>query len=100
MARGLDCDWKMPIRYFLFNGTCPSTTLAEIIPQVILSLYSINIPNVATVSDQGPINQGAISILRKKCDLGQYDSVHESDGEIIVNLRDVPHLLRSIRNNI
>lgn len=64
MVRGICKDWKMPVAFYPVNGTCPSATLAVLLPQVITKLQEIGLNVEASVSDQGPTNRGAISMLR------------------------------------
>lgn len=100
MVRGIARDWKMPIAFFPVNGTCPSDTLAVLLPKVILKLQEIGLNVLYTVSDQGPTNRGAISSLRGQTIEGEYDPVYYVGGSKIIHLYDSPHLIKSVRNNL
>ncbi|KAJ1522473.1 hypothetical protein ONE63_001663 [Megalurothrips usitatus] len=67
---------------------------------VITTLKSKNIETVCSISDQGPTNQGAISILRSQCEEGKHDPVSKVAGLRVIHLWDFPHLLKNIRNNL
>ncbi|KAK3932840.1 DNA transposase [Frankliniella fusca] len=100
MVQGAVEDLKFPVGYYPVHSTCPSDTLAILVPSVIRDLQGIGLTVLATISDQGPTNRGAVTILRGSSDQGQYDNVYTVNGERIVHLWDTPHLLKSIRNNI
>ncbi|XP_034232810.1 uncharacterized protein LOC117640418 [Thrips palmi] len=100
MVRGLQGDWKMPVAYFAVNGTSPSDMLASLIKEVIRELRKLGLQVVASVSDQGATNQGAINELRSQCEEGKLDPVYKVDDERVVHLYDIPHVMKSMRNNL
>ncbi|KAK3920106.1 DNA transposase [Frankliniella fusca] len=100
MVRGLCKEWKMPVAFYPVNGTCPSTTLAVLLPQVITKLQEIGLKVEASVSDQGPTNRGAIALLRAASPEREHDPIYFVDGQKIIHLYDFPHLLKSVRNNL
>lgn len=99
VLRGLHSNWKVPIGYFLTKNTVPTEVLAQLLPDAIKMCQSIGLNVVASISDQGATNRGAISMLRDLCDRGEYEPVYEIGGATIVHLFDTPHLLKNIRNN-
>ncbi|KAJ1531565.1 hypothetical protein ONE63_000238 [Megalurothrips usitatus] len=100
MIQGMYEDFKFPVGYFPINGTCPKETLAQLIPHVIRQVSGVGAEVVASVSDQGPTNRGAITILRSRCPEGQYENVYRVDDQIIPHLWDIPHVFKSMRNNL
>lgn len=100
MIQGMYEDFKYPVGYFPINGTCPKETLAQLIPHVIRQVSGVGAEVVASVSDQGPTNRGAITILRSRCPEGQYENVYRVDDQIIPHLWDIPHVFKSMRNNL
>ncbi|KAK3909969.1 DNA transposase [Frankliniella fusca] len=99
-VRLLNSEIDYPVAFYPVNGTCPKETLAILIEDVIKRMQDIDIKILASVSDQGPTNRGAITILRAKCPQGECDSVYNVGGSHIVHLCDFPHLLKSLRNNL
>ena len=100
MVRGINADWKMPVAFFPVNSTCPSEVLAQILPDVIGELQKMGLEVEASVSDQGPTNQKAISILRSQCPEGKEDPVYKVNDKTIVHLWDIPHNFKGLRNNL
>ncbi|KAK3907247.1 Transposable element P transposase [Frankliniella fusca] len=100
MVQSVTEDLKFPVGYYPVSNTCPSDTLAILIPSVIRDLKNIGLTVLASISDQGPTNRGAITTLRGMCSQGTNDCVYMVDGAIVVHLWDTPHLLKSVRNNL
>lgn len=100
MVRGVHKNFKIPIGYFFAKGTTPSEVLAELLVDGIKMLQSIGFNVVASISDQGATNRGAINLLRDKCEEGEYESLYIVDEAKIVHLFDTPHLIKNIRNNM
>ncbi|XP_052128298.1 uncharacterized protein LOC127750504 [Frankliniella occidentalis] len=96
----LNTDTDLPIAHYPVHATCPSDMLALLLEDVCRALPSIGITVVASVSDQGSTNRGAIAALREKCDQGEFDNVYQVDGKLIVHLWDFPRLLKNLRNNL
>lgn len=95
MVRGLHAKWKQPIAYFFLADTCPTECLHKIVYFYIEKLFSIELDVTVLVSDQGP------NFYKFSKELG----ISEAKPYFIVNnkrifyLFDVPHLLKSTRNN-
>lgn len=91
MVRGFTCNCKMPIAFYFVSDTCPSDTLAQLIPEVIQELADIGLQVVASVPDQGPTDRGAVGQLRNQNSEGKTDPVYFIKGMKIIHLRDVPN---------
>lgn len=101
MLRGINSRWKMPIAYYFTRDTVTSEMLARLIPEVIMAAKEIGLTVLCSVSDQGSTNRGAISILRSKCEEGEYEPVYRVNEEMkVVHIFDIPHILKNIRNNL
>jgi len=98
MVQGVNRKWTQPIAYYFVHKTCPSDLLKILICDVIKAVCSTGLNVLATVSDQGPTNRGAISLL-KSASL-QDDIIYSVDGHKLVHIWDVPHLFKSSRNNL
>ncbi|XP_052124931.1 uncharacterized protein LOC113208734 isoform X2 [Frankliniella occidentalis] len=97
MVQGLHVKWTQPVAYYFVSKTCPSTMLKILIEDVVKALTSIGLTVKATVSDQGPTNRSAIAELRQKNGDGLLYSI---DGQRLVHIWDMPHILKNIRNNL
>ncbi|KAK3922338.1 Transposable element P transposase [Frankliniella fusca] len=75
-VRLLNSEIDYPVAFYPVNGTCPKETLAILIEDVTKRMQDIDIKILASVSDQGPTNRGAITILRAKCPQEECDSVY------------------------
>lgn len=96
MVRGISHNWKQPISYFFTKNSVNAEDLKEIIVETIRKLKGIGLNVLAVTSDQGPnfyklVKNGLKLTLEKP-----YFVVDESN---IFYLFDVPHLLKSTRNN-
>ncbi|KAK3913313.1 DNA transposase [Frankliniella fusca] len=96
----LNSDTDLPVAHYPVHATCPSDTLAVLLEDVCRAVASIGITIIASVSDQGSTNRGAINTLRGKCPQGDIDNVYQVDGKLIVHLWDFPHLPKNWRNNL
>lgn len=54
MIRGINCNWKQPIPYFLVSNSCTGLELQDIIFSTILKLFYIGINIKAFVTNMGP----------------------------------------------
>ncbi|XP_026291260.1 uncharacterized protein LOC113215815 isoform X1 [Frankliniella occidentalis] len=98
MVQSINRKFKQPV-YYLSRGTCPTPILKDLLVNVIRALQNIGLVVIASVSDQGSTNRGAINILRRSCQEGLYESVYEVDGNKICHIYDIPHIFKNIRNN-
>lgn len=99
MLQGIYKKLKQPIAYYFVKGTISSDKLAQIIESVVRAVTAAGYKVLTTVCDQGPTNVGALSLLKKKCNLKPETNYFVLDGEIVYTIFDVPHLFKSIRNN-
>lgn len=97
MARGLAYSWKQPIAYFFYKSTAPSDDLKDILFQTVRKLSAIGLNVLGVVSDQGPNFQ---KLVKKTLNLTENDPCFFVDNIKLVYLFDIPHLLKSTRNNL
>lgn len=96
LIRGLHCNWKIAIGYFLTSSGIKASPLTTLIKEAINNLFDINLRPKAIVCDQGTSNQSAVAELG--CTIAQpYFFVGDKK---VYCLYDVPHLFKSIRNNL
>jgi hypothetical protein len=94
--RGLYYKWKFPFCYYISAGPIVKEKLKQIVEGVIEKLLSISIKPRAIVCDQGSNNRGAFALLGTNKER-PYFFVNNSK---IYTLYDVPHLTKSVRNNL
>jgi hypothetical protein len=94
--RGLYYKWKFPFYYYISAGPIVKEKLKQIVEGVIEKLLSISIKPRAIVCDQGSNNRGAFALLGTNKER-PYFFVNNSK---IYTLYDVPHLTKSVRNNL
>ncbi|XP_026291263.1 uncharacterized protein LOC113215815 isoform X3 [Frankliniella occidentalis] len=70
MVQSINRKFKQPV-YYLSRGTCPTPILKDLLVNVIRALQNIGLVVIASVSDQGSTNRGAINILRRSCQEGK-----------------------------
>ncbi|VEN52942.1 unnamed protein product, partial [Callosobruchus maculatus] len=96
MVRGIGSSWKQPIAYF-FHKTCASaSSLKDIVFQCIRQLTHIGLNVYGVVSDQG---SNFYKLAKNILKLTEDDPIFYVDDIKLVYLFDVPHLLKSTRNN-
>lgn len=101
MIRSISKCYKMPVAYFFTKDSIKTDNLKEMIIQVIRELRLVGMKVCATVCDQGSSNRAAIAALTR-----EYPDKNPSpyqfivDGELVVTIFDVPHLLKNTRNAI
>lgn len=72
--------------------------LKKLIIDVVRALREAGLNILATVSDQGPTNRGAVSDLKESST--KDDIIYEIDGKRMVHIWDVPHIFKNVRNNL
>lgn len=102
MLRGIFKNWKQPVAYYFVNGAMKAFKMKEIIVDVIRTAKAAGLTVVSTVCDQGTNNKSAIDALVRdtQSNVGTQDYVFEVDGQRIIPLYDVPHLLKTMRNTL
>lgn len=96
MARGIYSSWKFPIAYFLAHSAVKSDTLKTLIVEVLKKLFEVGLCPKLTVCDQGTNNQSAM----KQLNVNEDKPYFYVDENKIFSIYDVPHLMKSIRNNL
>lgn len=94
--RGLFANWKIPIAYFFACNSTPSTILKQLINYVINELQKIGFIPKAIVCDQGSTNRSAL----KSLGVTKESPFFISNDQTIFSIYDVPHLFKSLRNNL
>ncbi|KRT84953.1 hypothetical protein AMK59_277 [Oryctes borbonicus] len=105
MLRGLRSKWKQPLAYYFVYRTMSSAQLYVTIKSVIRACQNIGLNIVATVSDQGSTNRGAVSLLMSETNRLCAQKGEENkylgyliDNKEVVHIFDPPHLLKCLRN--
>lgn len=93
--RGLLYSWKTPFCYYVSAGPVKSDLLKIIIIEVIKKLRHLTLNPLALVCDQASNNRRALSLLGAT----KVQPIINIDGHKVCTLFDVPHLLKSHRNN-
>ncbi|KAF2890894.1 hypothetical protein ILUMI_15279, partial [Ignelater luminosus] len=95
MARGINSNWKQPIAYFFLNSICSVDDLIKIIFSVTTKLQNIGLNVLSVVSDQGT----NFMKLSKQLNVTPEKPDFFINDKKVFSLFDVPHLLKSTRNN-
>lgn len=94
MARGFSAGWKQPLGYFNLCSSCDALELKELAIKAITNLQNIGFHPLALINDQGLGKLGtALTVTKEK-------PTFFVNGVEIVYLFDIPHLLKSTRNNL
>lgn len=96
MARGLQSNWKQPLCYFLSAGPMKATELKNMLISVIKSTLNAGLDVKGIVCDQGTSNQSVF----KKLGITTEKTHFQVAGKKIYAFYDVPHIIKSIRNNL
>lgn len=96
MIRGLYNKWKLPMSYFLSSTGVKGDVMAEIMKNCISELIEIGFNPVCITCDQGTANRKMFAIFNATSEK-PYTTI---EGKKIYLIYDVPHLLKSIRNNL
>lgn len=95
MARGLRSNWKQPVAYFFVN-TISSKELKDIIFGTIISLKNLALNVLCLISDQGAIFVKFV----KENNITPENPFFMVENQKVFFMFDVPHLLKSTRNNL
>lgn len=93
--RGLLHNWKIPFCYFVSADSVNGDSLKDIIKQVIKKLKQMTFNPLVLVCDQGSNHRRAFDLLGAT----KENPMIDIEGQKIFTLFDVPHLLKSLRNN-
>lgn len=103
MLKGLCKKWKQPYAYYFCQGTTKTPMMISCINEVLESVLRPGLKVVATVCDQGSTNRSAINQLietNQKSAINNHIIGFNIKNVEIVPVYDVPHLTKSIRNNM
>lgn len=95
LIRGLLHNWKISLCYFVSAGPVNSSSLAKIIPLVIIKLKKLSFNPMVLVCDQGSNNRSALGLLGATSE-NPMISINDYN---VFNCFDAPHLLKSVRIN-
>lgn len=95
MVRGLLHNWKQPVANFLTGGALNNNLLSSALDKIIKAVLNTGLELRAVVCDQGTNNQSAI---KYKISTNQPYFIYGH--KKIYTIFDVPHLYKSIRNQL
>lgn len=99
LLQGVHKKFKQPLAYYFVSKTISSEKLSVIIKNAINLVSEIDFKVIATVCDQGPTNVGALNLLKKFTGQPPDSNFFVVNDNKIFIMYDIPHLLKSIRNN-
>lgn len=94
--RGIYSSWKFPLAYFFSHGATSKENLKFLIHYILKTLHEIGFIPKAVVCDQGSSNRAAFKLLNITKEQPYF---YFMDSKIFA-LFDVPHLFKSVRNNL
>jgi hypothetical protein len=101
MVKGIYKNWKQPVCFTFCEHTTPTAALAILIKDVVRHVRQTGLHVVASISDQGSTNAAAIkALLNERHQVENKFQGFLVDGEEVLDLYDVPHLLKGIRNSL
>lgn len=96
IVRGLYKNWKFPLCYFLGNNGINGNELSQIIKQSVKHILNIGLLPTSIVCDQGSQNRKLFNLLGGD-ESNPFCKIHEHSLHLIY---DIPHLIKSLRNNL
>lgn len=96
MIRGIYCNWKFPVSYFLSNSGVKHENLCILIKELIALLEQADLEPKMIVCDQGSSNRSTL----KDLNVTSEKPFFMVNGKKIYAIYDVPHLFKSFRNNL
>lgn len=96
MLRGIYSEWKLPLCYYFSSTGAKAEELQNIVSTNLEQLKRCDLKVVGIVCDQSTTNQKCFRLLNVSADRPYF--YHES--EKYYAIFDVPHLLKSVRNNL
>nr|XP_037875754.1 uncharacterized protein LOC119630429 isoform X2 [Bombyx mori] len=97
MLQGIGRKIKQPLAFYFIRGTVSSEKLAVLIKDIIKEITNSGFQVLSTICDQAPTNMGALSLLKEWNNGGH--NYFEFENKKIYIIYDIPHLLKSLRNN-
>lgn len=98
MARGIASNWKQPVAYFFYKTSAPVNDLKDILFETIRRLRKTGLNVFGVVSDQGSNFQKLVKSTLKVTEDNPTFFVDDENLKLVY-LFDIPHLLKSTRNN-
>lgn len=95
IVKGIYNNWKQPLAYFFVHETCPPDILQNIVERIITKLFDIGLKVRVLVNDMGSSNIKVCNNFNIKED----NPVFYINGQQIIYMFDVPHLIKAVRNN-
>lgn len=96
MVRGLYAKWKIPLCYFFTGSGVKGNNLVTIVEECIKQILNISLLPTCIICDQGTQNRRMYTLLG-----GTEDQPWTMLSNIkIFLIYDMPHLVKSIRNNL
>jgi hypothetical protein len=96
MLRGLYKNWKFPLCYFFTGSGIKGDNLVLIVKTCVQKVLDLKLIPTCIVCDQGTQNRRMFSILK-----GTEDNPHTTIyGQKLFLIYDLPHLIKSLRNNL
>lgn len=95
MARGIHNNWKQPVAYFFVKNACSADDVKTIIFECIEKMTDIGFNVLATVTDQG---SNFYKFAKNLC-ISEAKPYFFVNDKKIYFMFDIPHLLKSTRNN-
>jgi len=96
MVRGLYKNWKFPLSYFFTGSGIKGNDLVLIVKESVKHIINAGLVPTSIVCDQGTQNRRTFSLLGGTEDK-PYTTICEQK---LFLLYDMPHLVKSIRNNL
>lgn len=96
MVRGLYAKWKIPLCYFFTGSGVKGNNLVTIIEECVKQILSIGLLPTCIICDQGTQNRRMYTLLGGTEDKPWTTLCNKK----IFLIYDMPHLVKSIRNNL
>lgn len=96
MLRGIYSNWKIPIAFYFTENGVKCNELIAILKKLLSSLKDIGLNPLATICDQGAVNQQVCRTLNISIEKPYW----ELNGSKFFWIFDAPHLIKSVRNNL
>lgn len=96
MVRGIYAKWKLPLCYFFTGSGIKGNNLVTIIEECVKQIISIGLLPTCVICDQGTQNRRMYTLLGGTEDQPWTTLCNKK----IILIYDMPHLVKSIRNNL
>lgn len=96
MLRGLYANWKFPLCYFFTGNGIKGDNLVLIIKECVQKILDLGLMPTSIVCDQGTQNRRMYTLFK-----GTEDNPYSTIcGQKLFLFFDLPHLIKSLRNNL